>query len=100
MTGAIPAWWLGRPESQAGSWTFAETRWPGIAVGLRHGDAEEPAAIEIRVCAVDARNGGEADQGQVPCGFERRVRRLLARLGITCRKPLHRARERDEALVQ
>ena len=26
--------------------------------------------------------------------------RLLARLGITCQKPLHRARERDEALVQ
>jgi transposase len=28
------------------------------------------------------------------------VGRLLARLGITCQKPLHRARERDEALVQ
>ena len=28
------------------------------------------------------------------------VGRLLAQLGITCRKPLHRARERDEALVQ
>ena len=63
MTGAIPAWWLGRPESQAGSWTSAETRWPAIKAGLRHGDAEEPAAIEIRVCAMDARDGGEADQG-------------------------------------
>jgi transposase len=28
------------------------------------------------------------------------VGRLLAQLGITCRKPLHRALERDEALVQ
>jgi transposase len=28
------------------------------------------------------------------------VGRLLAQLGITCQKPLHRARERDEALVQ
>ena len=28
------------------------------------------------------------------------VGRLLAQLGITCRKPLHRAREGDEALVQ
>jgi DDE superfamily endonuclease/Winged helix-turn helix len=28
------------------------------------------------------------------------VGRLLARLGITCRKPLHRALERDEALLQ
>ena len=28
------------------------------------------------------------------------VGRLLARLGITCRKPLHRAWERDEALVR
>ena len=26
--------------------------------------------------------------------------RLLAQLGITCQKPLHRAKERDEALVQ
>ena len=26
--------------------------------------------------------------------------RLLAQLGITCQKPLHRAIERDEALVQ
>jgi hypothetical protein len=25
---------------------------------------------------------------------------LLAQLGITCQKPLHRAQERDEALVQ
>jgi transposase len=28
------------------------------------------------------------------------VGRLLAQLGITCQKPLHRAQERDEALVQ
>ena len=28
------------------------------------------------------------------------VGRLLAQLGISCRKPLHRTRERDEALVQ
>ena len=28
------------------------------------------------------------------------VGRLLAQLGITCQRPLHRAQERDEALVQ
>ena len=28
------------------------------------------------------------------------VGRLLSQLGITCQKPLHRAKERDEALVQ
>lgn len=28
------------------------------------------------------------------------VGRLLAQLGISCQKPLHRAQERDEALVQ
>jgi hypothetical protein len=27
------------------------------------------------------------------------VGRLLAQLGVTCQKPLHRALERDEALV-
>src|ERR1700730_11223601 len=63
MAGAIPAWPLGRPESQAGSWTSPETRWPGIAVGLQDGDPEEPLATEVRGCAVDTRAGGEADQG-------------------------------------
>ena len=28
------------------------------------------------------------------------VGRLLAQLGITCQKPLHRAQERDEAVVE
>jgi len=30
-------------------------QWPGIKVGLRHVDAEEPAAIDIRLRVVDAR---------------------------------------------
>ncbi len=101
IAGAIPAWRFGRPESQASSWTSAETRWPGIAVGLQHGDAEEPAAIEIRVCAVDARDGWKTDQGQVRCGVERGVRGTA--FG-SARHPLSRrrciARGRDEALVR
>ncbi|MGA3065115.1 MAG: helix-turn-helix domain-containing protein [Methylocystis sp.] len=35
-----------------------ETRRQKDAVGLRYGDAQEPVAIEIRVRAVDARDGG------------------------------------------
>jgi len=62
---------------------------------------QEPVAIEIRVRAVDARDGSCADQGQVrdkPSAVS--VGRLLAQLWIACRKPLHRAQERDEVLVQ
>jgi hypothetical protein len=35
-------------------------QWPGIKVGLRHGDAEEPAAIDIRQRVVDARRHSTA----------------------------------------
>ncbi len=51
-------------------------RWTGIAVDLRHAAAEEPAAIDIRLRAVDARchpSPAEADQGQVPCDVARTV---------------------------
>ncbi len=33
-------------------------------------------------------------------GSANSVGRLLAELGITCQKPLHRAQERDEAVVE
>jgi hypothetical protein len=71
------------------------------AVGLRQGDKEKPSAIEVRVCAVDTRDGCEADQGQVPYRLERGVGRAASgSTRHTCQKPLHRVQERDEALVQ
>src|SRR4249920_3751700 len=38
---------------------------------LQHGDPEEPVTIEVRVCAVDPRDGGQAYQGQVRHKIER-----------------------------
>src|ERR1019366_5655085 len=73
MAGAIPAWRLEWFEGEALVWTSAEARRQEAAVGLRHGDEEEPSAIEVRVCAVDARDGREADQGQVSYRVERGV---------------------------
>ncbi|MGO9233363.1 MAG: IS630 family transposase [Methylocella sp.] len=70
-------------------------------MGLQHGDPEEPVTTEVRVCAVDPRDGGQAHQGQVRRKIERQFGgATVAQLGITCQKPLHRAIERDEALVQ
>src|ERR1700682_3087192 len=67
------------------------------AMDSRHGDAEEPVAAAIFVRIVDARDGGDADQKKIQHHAGRPVGRLLAQIGITCQKPLHRAIERDEA---
>ncbi len=48
--------------------------WAEAAAGLRHGDAKEPAAIEMRVCGVDARRDpspGLGEQRLVRCGVAR-----------------------------
>ena len=68
---------------------------------LRHGDAKEPAVAQVPICLVDARDGGHADQGQIQHLVEPGLgRTAFGALGITCQRPLHRALERDEALVQ
>lgn len=60
-------------EGETFVWASADARRQEAAVGLRHGDKEKPAAIEVRVGAVDARDGREVDQGQVPYRLERGV---------------------------
>src|SRR5262249_15071914 len=51
-------------ESQAVVRTSTEARREKAAVDLRSGDTE-PAADEVRICLVDARDGGGADQAQI-----------------------------------
>src|ERR1700674_1983636 len=57
MAGALSAWRLEWFEGEALVGTSPATRRQEGGVGLRHGDAEESAAIDVRVCAVDARDG-------------------------------------------
>ncbi len=63
---------LGRTEGEAAFRKAAEAGRQEVAVGLQHGDPEEPATTEVRVCAVDPRDGGQAYQGQVRRKIERK----------------------------
>src|ERR1700757_1090136 len=65
MVGAVPARWLGRVEGEALVRASAETGWACTEVDLRCRDAKEPAADEIRLRVVDARDGRQIDQGQI-----------------------------------
>src|SRR5215813_7642484 len=55
---------MGGIESQAVVRASAEARREKAAVDLQCGDTE-PVADEVRICAVDARDGGDADQAQI-----------------------------------
>src|SRR5260370_22901475 len=54
LAGAISTWWLGSVEGEAAVQASAETRWQEAEVDLRHGDAKEPVAAQVRICVVDA----------------------------------------------
>ena len=63
LAGAVSARWLGSAESQAAFGQAAQTGCARLAMDLQHHHAEEPVATEVRLRAVDACHGGEADQG-------------------------------------
>src|SRR3984893_6003388 len=63
--GAISARWMGRVEGQAVVWEIAQTECARPAMGLQDRYGEESFATEVCVRAMDARHGGQADQGQV-----------------------------------
>jgi hypothetical protein len=91
---------MGGIESQAVVRTSAEARREKAAVDLRCGDTES-VADEVRICPVDARDGGGADQAQIQHHAEPCVGWAApGTTWITCQKPLRRALERNETLVQ
>src|ERR1700730_5748535 len=63
VAGTVSARWLGSVESRAAVRSPTETRRQESAVDLRYGDAKEPITAQVCVCVVDARDGGDADQG-------------------------------------
>jgi len=90
----------GRTEGEAAFRKAAEAGRQEAAVGIQHVTQKNPLQLKF-VFALWTREMWQAHQGQVRHKIERQFSgRLLAQLGITCQKPLHRAIERDEALVQ
>jgi hypothetical protein len=66
MAHPLSAGWLERLESATSVQKAAEARRPQPAIGLRSGDAEEPAAIAVRLRTVDPRrhpSPSSGDQG-------------------------------------
>ena len=70
-------------------------------MGLHHGDPEEPVATEIQFALWTREMVAKLIKDKFGIKLSANsVGRLLAQLGVTCQKPLQRAIERDEALVQ
>ena len=101
MAGFVSARRLGRIEGQAGSWASTEAGWQETGLALQDDCLEEPASVEVSIRFVDARNVAELiwKRWRIKLSLAS-VGRLLAQLGISCQKPLHRAVERDEALTK
>src|SRR6266404_7292263 len=70
MVGAVSAGWMGSVAGQTAVWKAAKAGCARHAMGLQDSDAKESVATEVCVRAVDARHGGQADQGQVWRQFE------------------------------
>jgi DDE superfamily endonuclease len=88
-------------EGETSFWSSTKAGRQETEMDLRTGDAEESAATQICICAVDARDGGTNHQGQIQDCPERDVRGpAVGAVGYHLSKTLHRALERDEALVQ
>src|SRR5712691_641779 len=65
MVGAVSARWMESAEGEATFWQAAQTECARHAMDLQHHNAEKSVAANVRLRVVDARDGGEADQGQI-----------------------------------
>ena len=92
---------LGRVEGQAGSWASTEAGWQETGLALQDNCLEKPLQFKFQFALWTCEMIAELiwKRWRIKSIFAS-VGRLLAQLGISCQKPLHRAVERDEALTK
>jgi transposase len=110
MAGFLSARRLGRVEGQAGSWASTETGWQETGLALQDDKlawlyktitSKNPLQLKFQFALWTREMIAELiwKRWRIKLSLAS-VGRLLAQLGISCQKPLHRAVERDEALTK